>query len=233
MSNVETRSPRGFTLLEVVLALSVLAVGLMAFYVTLSRAMLLSETNKQIKIALFEAQSIVEEIQGVPFDEVMDPDYPSATQPNPRYRHLQYVEDWRLYGETAPGNRIANPPRLEDEKVRVWYGKELDTSDVSVMGISDPVVINPDGTVVVQHAARLNVAKPLNIVPGSQNVALLDVDYTKVPAHTVPERCRPANNSPLNDEFITPEPLYVTVEVTWNGPTRTPMAQRITFVRSR
>ncbi|MCY3018101.1 MAG: prepilin-type N-terminal cleavage/methylation domain-containing protein [Planctomycetota bacterium] len=198
---------RGFTLVEVVLALTVLAIALLAFYTTYSRALVLSETDKQVKIALFDAQSIVEEMQGLPFDEIMDPDYPSYTNPKPRFRHLQYVSNDRLYG-------VGGQPHLEGELVQVWYGTALDTT----------CSFRPDPT----------VAKPLPWVAGTD----------AHPDDAVPlERYRPANNSYDNSEFITPEPLYVTVEVTWVGPVNKvldghggyvrDMVQRISFVRSR
>jgi len=220
---VHKRSSCGFTLIEVILALTILSVGMLTLYITLSRALLLTETNKQIKIALFQAQSIVEEIIGVPFDQIMDPDYPNAATPNPRYRHMQYVEDYRLYG----GTKIKpNLPRLTNEKVLVWYGSQVDTSNVTVPGNLNPVVINTSGTITVQHAILTPVAHPLNIVPGSDKVATLAPPPS-------PEQCRPASNSPDGSQFATPEPLFVTVQVTWTGPTGQPMVQRLTVVRSR
>lgn len=220
MATAARRSEPGFTLIEVMFAFAVLATALLAFYVTLSRATLLSETNKQVKMALFEAQSIVEEIQGVPFDAIMDPDYPSPSAPAPRYRHLQDVEPARLYG-TNPATGQPNPPRLENERVRVWYGTQLDVNDTNGNG---------DRTDV----------QPLPIVPGSSVYTNLAPDPdTGQPI----EQNRPANNSAQGDEFITPDPLYVTVEVSWAGPSgKTPdgqggwmrnMFQRITLVRSR
>ena len=201
----------GFTLIEVIIALAILSTALVAFYITLNRAMLLSETNKQVKIALFDAQAVVEEIQGVPFDEIMDPDYPSPSEPNPRFRHLQYVDLGKFLGI----NPMTGKPNehLKDEKIRIWYGSQLDTGDVN--GNSD----------------RTD-AKPLPIVPGSDVLTALAPNPG---AGVLVEKYRPANNNaPLNDQFITPDPLYVTVEVTWIGPNEpTPMSMRITFVRSR
>ncbi|HEY3320897.1 MAG TPA: prepilin-type N-terminal cleavage/methylation domain-containing protein [Planctomycetota bacterium] len=205
---------RGFTLLETLLALSVLLTALLAFYVTSSRALILSETNKQIKMALLHAESIVEELQGCPFDSIMDPDYPSYDYPNPRYRHLQNVDHVKLWGKD-PATGQAFPPPLDYEEIRVWYGSRLDVNDKNG---------NLDYT----------DAEPLDY-----NTTYDNNDNTAVPR----ERYRPLNNSPLGDEFITPEPLYITVEVSWLGPTnRVPdgkggfernMFQRITFVRSR
>jgi hypothetical protein len=137
--------------------------------------------------------------------------------PKPRYRHRQEVAHERLFG-TDPATGDPNPPRLEDQIVRVWYGSRLDLNDVNGNGDTTD-------------------AEPLVIVPGSDSPS-----YPLKPSPSNPtERFRPANNSPLADQFVTPEPLYVTVEVSWvsrsavldaNGdPVRT--VQRLTFVRSR
>ena len=198
----------GFTLIEVIIALAILSTALVAFYITLSRAILLSETNKQVKVALFDAQAVVEEIQGVPFDEIMDPDYPSPSEPNPRFRHLQYVDLGKFLG-INPATGKPNE-HLKDEKIRIWYGSQLDAGDAN--GNSDQTD-----------------AKPLSIVPGSDVLTALAPNPG---AGVLVEKYRPANND--GGQFTTPDPLYVTVEVTWIGPNDpTPMSMRITFVRSR
>lgn len=221
----------GFSLIEALLGFIVLSVGLLAFYSTLSRALILSETNKQIKIAVNDAQGIIEEIAGVPFDEIMDPDYPTSEAPQPRFRHRQDVPAARLFG-INPLTSAPNPPRLEDERVTVTFSAQDSTDadgdgDVSEM-LTDTADLNGDG----DTAEWL----PLAIVPGA------DTKTNLTPTAGEPvERFRPANNSPALDEFRTPEPLYITVSVSWVGPVRmldaggnpVRMVQKITFVRSR
>jgi hypothetical protein len=216
---IQRKPAPAFTLIEAVLALSILATGLLAFYVTLSRALLLSETNKQIKVALFDAQSVVEEIQGMPFNNIMDPDNPTAQNPSPRFRHRQEIPHTRLFGKD-PATGLANSPRLEDEKIVVWYGAELDLADDNKNGdFAD--------------------ALPLPIVPGSDKLTHLSPAEAPSGVPPIPEQYRPANNTA--GQFVTPEPLYITVEVSWVGPSKAfdkdgnyiRMFQRLTFVRSR
>lgn len=216
---VARKTAPAFTLVEAVLALAILATALLAFYVTLSRALLLSETNKQVKIALFDAQSIVEEIQGMPFNSIMDPDNPTAQNPTPRYRHRQEVPLEKLFGKD-PATGLPNLPHLEDEKIVVWYGAALDLNDDNKNGDTTD-------------------ALPLPIVPGSDLVEHLSPAEAKPGVPPIPEKFRPANNTA--GQFVTPEPLYITVEVSWVGPAKAPdasgnyirMSQRLTFVRSR
>jgi hypothetical protein len=239
----------------------------MTFYLTTQRALVLSDTNKQIKVALLDAESLVEEIQGAPIDTIMDPDFPSPSAPAPRYRHLQYVDPRRLFGTDPNNPNASNPPHLKNEQIRIWFGSGPDTSDwdvktkypsaVPLPGAPPPNVLLPDpsernppsnsppaptppilylqspgsGTVLVNHAVRYNVAAPLAIVPGSDSVTYLDFSGGGSP----PEQCRPANNNPKSAPaaFLTPDPLYVTVEVSWTGTSGLTMYQRLTFVRSR
>jgi len=201
-------APKGFTLIEAMLAFAVLTTALLALYSTLTRAILLSETSKQVKIAIFDAQSIAEEIQGTDFDKIMDPDWPNFETPQPKFRHRQLVDLSRV-GQPAE-------PHLDGEEIRVWYGSGLDTLDANGNG-------------------NTTDALPLAIVPGSDLVANLE------PTAAQPnEQFRPVLSAG-SSQFMTPEPLYITVEVSWIGPVKAndsfgnPIRsfQRITFVRSR
>jgi len=286
MRPVAKRLSPGFTIIDVLLGFSVLAIVLLIFFLTTQRSLLLSETNKEIKIALLDAQSIVEEIQGTPIDTIMNPDSPPASigPPQiPRYRHLQYVDPRRLFGTdlvTDPTGNTALPPHLKNEQVRVWYGQLADQIDptknsitvkttypnaVPLRGVGTPfgATLGPpsailpnstdripasnwppaptttilylqaagSGTVLVDNALRNNVTVPLPIVPGSDAVTYLDLA-----GGPSPEQYHP---SPA--PFTTPDPLYVTVEVSWTGPgpaassgqMAPTMFQRISFVRSR
>lgn len=227
--SVRWRLVRGFTLLEALLALTILVVGILTLYLTLSRAQLLMETNREIKVAVLQAASIAEEIIGVQFDSMMDPDYPSALAPLPRYRHMQYVQDYRLYGGTVTS---PNPSRLTNEKVLVWYGDHIDTSNVTVAGNTNPVIVNANGTVTVQQALYAHVAAPLNLMTSPNSLNVTNLTPIVTPSF-VPELNRPANNSPDGTQFNTPDPLFVTIQVTWTGPNNQPMIQRLTLVRSR
>jgi hypothetical protein len=229
--HVRSWSRRGFTIVEALLGFVVLSVGLLAFYATLSRSLILSETNKQVKIALNDAQTIIEEIAGIPFDAIMDPDYPTAEVPAPRFRHRQEIAPTRLFGSN-PDTGLSNPPRLEDQRVTVTYAA-LDTSDADGDGIFDEVLLD---TADVNGDGDTNEWRPLPIVPGSAT----KTNLAPTGASSV-EQFRPANNSPALDEFRTPEPLYITVSVSWIGPVRVldsvgnpvRMTQKLTFIRCR
>lgn len=221
----------GFSMVEVLLAFLVLSIAMLAFYSTVSRALILSETNKQIKTAAADAQSIIEEIAGMPFDQIMDPDYPTPENPAPRFRHRQEIDPARLWG-VDPLTLMLNLPHLEDERITVTYAAQ-DSGDLDGNGdreevLRDTADINGDGDT--------NEWLPLPIVPGS------DANANLAPTGAQPvERFRPANNSPALDEFRTPEPLYITVSVTWIGPVKATdgagnpvrMVQKLTLVRSR
>jgi len=212
----------GFTLLEVVLAFTVLAVGMMALYAPMSRGMILSETNKQIKVALFDAQGIVEQIAGTPFDQIMDPDYPTFNSPAPAFRHRQLIDPKKLFGINPNDSTKANDAHLEDEQVSVTFGASLDVNDLDNDG---------DRTEVI----------PLAIEPGSatRHPTFQTTASPSPPGVNLIEQFRPAKTNV--DEFRTPEPLYMTIEVSWVGPVKSydssgqliRMVQKLNFVRVR
>jgi hypothetical protein len=234
--------------LEAVLAAIVLAIGMVALIVAVSRALLLSETNKQIKLALFDIQGIVEEIQGAAFDEIMDPDYPTSQAPIPRFRNGQNVPGVRLYGfksnygallpvyvpasdtyvDPATGLTVAVRDNATGEYVDPGTGQpvanppHLDSELITVSYGSQVDMADADGDGDTTEALALALA------PGAET----STAYKPTAAEPV-ERFRPANNSPALDEFRTPEPLYVTVEAAWTGPEGRAMQMKITFVRSR
>jgi hypothetical protein len=178
----------------------------------------------------------------------MDPDYPTPEQPEPRFRHRQPVPGVRLYGflpayasqspiyerltdtyvssatgaliaerdnstgeyvDPATGQAVANASHLDDQVITVTYGSALDTADA-----------DGDGDVTE--------ALPLPLEAGAESSSVF-TPTTSAPV----ERFRPAKNSETLEEFRTPEPLYVTVEATWQGSRDQTMRCQVTFVRSR
>lgn len=79
--------PRGLTLLEVVIAFSLLTLGLLAIIATAQTAILRSDVNREVKIAVFDVQSVIEQIAGSPFEEICVPQYSPA---GPRYPQGKY-----------------------------------------------------------------------------------------------------------------------------------------------
>ena len=127
-----------------------------------------------------DAQSIVEEIQGMVIDEIMNPDFPTPNTPNPAYRHLQYVPPGEMFGySNPPTNTIANQPNLLNERARVWYGTAPDTSST----VATATCLNEGGptgsglytypvgtsTVINNLASFQHMTLPLPIVAGSDS----------------------------------------------------------------
>jgi len=76
---------RGLTLVEVLVALSVMLIGGLALVGVASHTMALSDANRTLKIAVFDAQSVVESISGAPFDEICNTTFPTPTLAAPRF----------------------------------------------------------------------------------------------------------------------------------------------------
>lgn len=244
------RNGKGFSLLEVVLALSILSIGSLAFYTMLSRGLLLSETNKQVKIALFHGQTVVEEIMGTPFDQIMDPDYPVATAPEARFRHMQEIRPLiAIFGfmTDAGGNAIVDSSTLELVPRGLPADGHKITQQVYIAGVLTPVqrfvVDSPtigtlsDECITVTYGSQLDTADADGDGDTTNALALPIITNSQDQAQYVPtaggtnERFRPQNNQ--GTSFVTPEPLYFTVEVSWKGPKDERMSQRLTAVRSR
>jgi prepilin-type N-terminal cleavage/methylation domain-containing protein len=149
-------SPPGFSLLEVIISLAILVTVMLSVHHLIAALNLQNETNRQIKIAVFDAQSVLEGIIGTPFDQIMDPDYPSVGTAQPLFPHNVDLPAYRTMQND------------QNEQILVTY-------------------TDANGT---------------------------DVDPTSLP-------------------FTTPDPLYVTITVTWTGPRQIPMQYQLFTARTR
>jgi prepilin-type N-terminal cleavage/methylation domain-containing protein len=244
------RTRRGFTLVEVVIALAVVTIALIAMYMMVSRSLLLSRVNRQTKIALFHAQTIVEQIMGAPFDQIMDPDYPILSEPQPRFRHLQEVRPLiAIFGFEVDtgGNPIIDIETLEPQPRGLPADRHKITEFEAINGArievqryvvdSEPTGTLPDECITVTYGTQLDTADldgdgdtaevlPLAIVANSHN----QTNY--IPTGGAPnERFRPLDNA--GGSFVTPDPLYFTVKVSWEGEQGHRMWRQITAVRTR
>jgi prepilin-type N-terminal cleavage/methylation domain-containing protein len=61
---------KGFTLVELMVAVAVLAIGILALLASMSYAVRLSRTTREINAANFTLVSVMEDIAGTPFDDI-------------------------------------------------------------------------------------------------------------------------------------------------------------------
>ena len=64
------RFERGMTLLEITVAFAIFLTAALAIIQTVSATMVRSEINRELKIAIFDARSVIEEVQSKQFDEI-------------------------------------------------------------------------------------------------------------------------------------------------------------------
>lgn len=64
------RGERGFTFVEVLIAITLMVIGFLGVYASLYASALLRETSNETNIAVFKLQSAMEYIFNVPFDDV-------------------------------------------------------------------------------------------------------------------------------------------------------------------
>src|SRR5882762_8263726 len=64
------RNVKGLSLLEVTVAFAIFLTASLAIIQTVQATMVRSEINRELKIAIFDARSVIEEIQSKQFDEI-------------------------------------------------------------------------------------------------------------------------------------------------------------------
>ena len=69
------QAQRGFTLLEVTVAFAIFMIAALGIIQAVNATMVRSEINRELKIAIFDARSVVEEVQGKVFDEIANISY--------------------------------------------------------------------------------------------------------------------------------------------------------------
>jgi len=99
------RRQRGFTLLEVFVAVALLVVGTLGMYASIRASAILKETAGETNAAMFKLQATVEYIMGMPFDEIVKV-FPDGTA---------------VAVETLVDSLGENDRTLQDEQVCVTY----------------------------------------------------------------------------------------------------------------
>ena len=104
----------GFTLVEVMFAVAILATALTALVSAALTALHESEVNRDFKLAIFDTKSIVEQIAGTPFNEICNASYAAASGTVPRFTQ------GALNLATTLG-ATASQPHLSNERITVSY----------------------------------------------------------------------------------------------------------------
>ena len=136
------RTDRGLTLVEVMIALTVLSVGLLAIISVSLTALKENEINRQLKLGVFDTQSAFEDIEGTPFNEVFNTTYASINSTTPRYPQ----------GDQNVANVLMTSAHLSYERISVYYyktaadqstGNALLQTPVELNGVAQPSTLPP------------------------------------------------------------------------------------------
>ena len=85
---------------------AVISIALMGFIAAPMMAVNLSADSREQNIALFDLKAVADHIAGLPFDRIMDPDYPQGSPLAPIHPH---------------GGVVASMDHLDQERLIVYY----------------------------------------------------------------------------------------------------------------
>jgi prepilin-type N-terminal cleavage/methylation domain-containing protein len=117
-TNQPKASSAGFSLIEVMICLALIAIEFLSISGFIIAASRLSDENKLLNLAVSDAQAVIELIQATPFDQIMDPAYPSAALSKPSFPSATALssyhglhlpkEEVRVYYMDSSGNYLAS-----------------------------------------------------------------------------------------------------------------------------
>lgn len=139
------RRNRGFTLVEVIIAIAVTATGLVAVMSLMPELTATAETSSDIATAVGLAQLLIEEIDTAPFEDPADNCTfgPEADEMESSRADFDDVDDYQGYADAPPEDRNGNPDTDYAEYSRSVEVVNLDASDLSITC--------PDGTTDVKR----------------------------------------------------------------------------------
>ena len=77
--SVSTRSSKGFTLLELMLAAAIMIVAILGLLSLLINCMVLNDSNKNLVVAANDAQYVLEQMKGLTYDNINNYTAPNFT----------------------------------------------------------------------------------------------------------------------------------------------------------
>jgi type II secretory pathway pseudopilin PulG len=215
------------TLVEVIIALVVLTTAMLAVVTTITSALLLSETNRQFKMAVFDTQSVVDQIAGTPYEEICDADSNYAAGPRfpqgmyyldeataqMRFQPIHYPSGTYLAPSPNPYvklNLLGTDPQAE-QKIYIFYFSDETRQQYFHTSVRDRN-LDPRRS----DYSPLPDLLSINWTPGYKPWLPLD---------------RPAGSpATVYDLKNPPDPLYMVVRCVWNGPRQQEMTYEVPFL---
>ena len=149
----QKKSKKGFTLVEVILAVAILVLALSGILGAFFSCFVLISTSKNVNLATDAAMSIVEQIRNTPFSQITSMSFSVGGQT------YDPVEDGDIYSWSFPIPEVpssmckvyvdeANPELLEARVSVCWrQGKRVFGEDNNLNGILDPGEDAAGGTI--------------------------------------------------------------------------------------
>jgi hypothetical protein len=236
-----TPKPRGITLAEVIIALVIMTTAMMAVVTTISNALLLSETNRQYKMAIFDTQAVVDLIAGTPYEEICNASVNFAN--GPRFPQGMYYRDpnsnqVKVYEIDYPSAAYPwypwNPTHAYYQFLAVNPYVKLNLMDTDP-STNEKIYIFYFSDTTRQQYFHTNILDR-NLDPrrsdftSGEHPDLNNITWT-APAKPWLPLDRPSGSpASVFDLKNNPDPLFVTVRCVWTGPRGQDMSYELSFM---
>jgi prepilin-type N-terminal cleavage/methylation domain-containing protein len=218
--------PRGMTLLEVMIALSILSVSMMGVIAAISHAMLLSDTNRQLKMAIFDTQSVMDQVAGTPYTEICNtannpgvgPRFPQGKYYLDTYNGKPVVRFLPIDSADHRAQRLALP--TDYAAGAPYFCKQINQFVRLHLATTEPETAEK---ILVFYFPDANSQLTFRTIP-DKNIDPDRADY--VDLATKPWLSLSSGSVNLANP---PDPLYVTVRCVWKGPEGQDMQFEVPF----
>jgi hypothetical protein len=120
------------TFVEIMIALFILSVGMLGYITVSMTALKENEINRQLKLSIFDCQSVLEGLAGTPFREICDTTYAANTGTAPQFPQ----------GDQNLAGILKGPAHLLFQRISVYYYKSAAGQAAGNAYAQPPVEVN-------------------------------------------------------------------------------------------